>query len=245
MADKEDIDVSKPAEPPKAQRIGGESIADRILPHIKKIIVAVIGIAVVASVYFGWRAYKESQQAEATERLAAVLALAQRPVAPPDTKPDPNNPTFASMKERAGALLDEMAKRDTDATGHAYRGGLLLDAGKVDDAIAEYNKGADKEGVEGVLSREGLGIALEEKARAEKDPAARQRVLEEALAAFAKMQPDPKGLRYHYALYHQGRVLQTLGKIADAKAKFEEAKTEAAPDLAVLVEQRLASLGAS
>jgi hypothetical protein len=138
-----------------------------------------------------------------------------------------------------------MAKQDTDATGHAYRAGLLLDAGKVDDAIAEYRKGITVVGIEGVLSHEGLGIALEEKARAEKDPAARQRTLEEALVTFAKMQPDSKGPRYHYALCHQGRVLQTLGKTAEAKAKFTEAKTDAAPDLAVLVEQRLASLGAS
>lgn len=247
-----DVDVSSPKEPPKPVRIGGESLADRILPHIKKIVVGVIVLAVVLSAFFGYRAYKQSQQEEETTKLAAVLELANRPIAPatglpdPAAPADPDVPTFKDPKERANTVLDEMAKQGTDAAGPAYRAGLLLDAGKVDEAIAEYRTGTDKAGLEGVLSREGLGIALEAKAAAEKDVAARQKLLEEALAAFTSMQPDAAGPRHGYALYHQGRVLQTLGKPAEAKARFEQAKeADASPELAALVEQRLASLGAS
>jgi len=99
-----------------------------------------------------------------------------------------------------------------------------------------------------VLSREGLGLALEAKASAEKDPAARQKGLEEALAAFNAMQPDEAGARRAYALYHQARIQLLLGKRADAKALFEKAKTankDADREIADLIEKRLAALGAS
>ena len=99
-----------------------------------------------------------------------------------------------------------------------------MQAGKLDEAIAEYKQGPDGKGLDGVLAREGLGIALETKAQAEKDAAARQKGLEEALAVFKTMQPDEKGPRHAYALYHQGRILALLGKNAEAKAAFEKAK---------------------
>ncbi len=249
MADK-DIDVSKPKEPPKPVHIGGESIVDRILPHIKKIIITVIVIAVVLSVVFGVRAWKQSKESGQTEKVAAVLSLAQRKLAPPGqgSQEQPGaEPTFADPKARATALLDEIAKQGTDELGAAYRGGLLMDAGKVDEAILEYKKGSDADGLEGVLAREGLGIALETKAMAEKDPGARQKGLEEALAAFTKMQPAKDGPRHAYALYHQGRIQQILGKTAEAKALFEQAKTAGgeSSELATLIEKRLAALGAS
>jgi hypothetical protein len=146
-------------------------------------------------------------------------------------------------------VLAEIAKQGTDAAGHAFRGGQLLDAGKIDDAIAEYRQGAADKTIEGVLCREGLGLALEAKALTEKDNAARQKGLEDALAAFTAMQPDEAGLRRAYALYHQGRILdkQLLGKPAEAKARFEQAKAaiQNDDDLAKLVTKRLAALGAS
>jgi predicted negative regulator of RcsB-dependent stress response len=247
-----ETDVSKPAEPPKPVHIGGDTIADRLLPHLKKIVIGVIVIAVVLSIFFGFRVWKQSKQAEQTEKVAKVLAIAQRPVAPAATTPPPTPvpgapETFADPKARATALLDEMAKQNTDAAGSAYRGGLLLDAGKIDDAIAEYRKGIKDEGILGVAAREGLGIALETKAMADKDPAARQKLLEDALAAFAAMQPDDAGARRGYALYHQARLQQVLGKPAEAKTLYEQAKAKAegSAELAALVDQRLASLGAS
>lgn len=244
-----DSDVSKPAEPPKPVHIGGESIADRILPHLKKIIVGLIVLAVILSIFFGFRAWKQSKQAAETEKVAKVLSLGQRRVLTPGTMIDPQDkaPTFKDSKERATALLDEMAKQGTDALGAAYRGGLLLDAGKIDDAIAEYKKGTKGDSIEAVAAREGLGIALEAKAMAAQDAAARQQLLEEALAAFVAMQPVEDGPRRGYALYHQGRVQQVLGKTAEAKALFEKAKTAAADnaELAQLIEKRLASLGAA
>jgi len=240
-------DPSKPLEP-KVQHIGGESIVDRLLPHMKKIIIAIIGVAVVLSAYYGWRSWREHQQEQQTDKLASVLGVGTRPLLPPNLPPDPNRPPgYTSEKERATAALAELAKQDAgDAIGHVYRGGLLLDAGKLDEAIAELRQAETADGINGALARESLGIALETKATAEKDPAARQKGLEGALQTFVAMQRDPLGPRYAYALYHQGRIQQTLGKKAEAKALYEKAKEiGGATELAGLIEQRLATLGAS
>jgi len=245
MAEK---DVSKPAEPPKPVHIGGETFLDRLVPHMKQIIIGIAAVAVVLIVIFTIRWLKERSQIAATRKLDQILEVARQPIRSKDEKPDPQKPSFGDTKERGAAVLAEIAKQDTDVAGHAFRGGQLLDAGKVDDAIAEYRKGiADTKSIEGVLCREGLGLALEAKAAAEKDATARQKGLEEALAAFAAMQPDEAGQRRAYALYHQARMQQLLGKRAEAKSLFEKAKeaNKNDHDLADLVEKRLAALGAS
>jgi hypothetical protein len=203
---------------------------------------------VVLSAIFTVRWFRDRKQIMATEKLDRVLAVAQEPIRGKDEKPDPKKPSFANAKERAAAVLDAMAKEGTEAAGHAFRGGLLLDTGKTDDAIAEYRKGVADPTIEGVLCREGLGLALEAKAAAEKDAAARQKGLEEALAAFSSMQPDEAGPRRSYALYHQARLQQLLGKRADARSLFEKAKAankDADREIADLIEKRLAALGAS
>jgi tetratricopeptide (TPR) repeat protein len=232
--------------------IGGESLLDRLLPHMKQIIIAIAVVAAVLLVIFTIRWFKERGQIAETRKLDQVLEVAREPIRPkaekPEAqKPDPQQPGFGDRKERGGAVLAEIAKQGTDVAGHAFRGGQLMDAGKIDDAIAEYRQGAGDKTIEGVLCREGLGAALEAKAMAEKDNAAHRKGLEEALAAYAAMQPDENGLRHAYALYHQGRIQQQLDKRAEAKALFEKAKAAIKNDhdLAELVEKRLAALGAS
>lgn len=254
MAEK---DASKPVEPPKPVHVGGESLLDRLLPHMKQIIIAIVVVAVVLLVIFTIRWFRERGQIADTRKLDQILEVSREPIRPkaekpdpqkPDPqKPDPAQPGFGDAKERGGAVLAEIAKQGTNVAGHAFRGGQLMDAGKIDDAIAEYRQGAADKTIEGVLCREGLGAALEAKALAEKDNAARQKGLEEALAAYAAMQPDENGLRHAYALYHQGRIQQLIGKRAEAKALFEKAKAAIKNDhdLAELVEKRLAALGAS
>jgi len=245
MADKDESAL--PAGSPKPVHIGGETLADRILPHIKKILVTFVLVAVVISTFLVFRWRKQVGQERETEKLAEVLSLARRPVgadmpAVPGITPTKSEPKFATAKDRADAVLAEMAKQGAEGSA-AYRASLLLDAGKLDEAIAEYRKGQAALGLDGVLAREGLGIALETKAGAEKDPTARQRLLEEALAAFVSMQPDEAGVRRVYAVYHQGRLQLTLGKRDEAKASFEKVKElGSGTDLAELVERRLASI---
>jgi tetratricopeptide (TPR) repeat protein len=244
MAEK---DVSKPVEPPKPVHIGGESLLDRVLPHMKQIIIAIAVVSVVLVVIFTIKYFRERGQVAETRKLDQILEVAREPIRSKDEKADPQKPSFGDPKERGAAVLAEIAKQGTSVAGHAFRGGELMDAGKLDDAIAEYRQGVSDKTIEGVLCREGLGLALEAKALAEKDNAARQKGLEEALAAFTTMQPDETGPRRAYALYHQGRIQQLLGKRADAKGLFENAKAAIKndKDLAELVEKRLAALGAS
>jgi tetratricopeptide (TPR) repeat protein len=249
MADKP---VSSAAEPPKPVHIGGESFLDRIRPYIKQITIGVIVLAVIGVLITAVKWFQDRKQITATEKLDKVLEVVEQPIRGKDEKPDPKKPSYANAKERAAAVLDAIAKQGSETGGFAFRGGLLLDAGKPDEAIAEYRKGvADKAAdktIEGVLCREGLGLALEAKAAADKDPAARQKGLEEALAAFVAMQPIEDGPRRAYALYHQARIQQLLGKRADARALFEKAKAankDADHEIADLIEKRLAALGAT
>ena len=82
------------------------------------------------------------------------------------------------------------------------------------------------------------------KAEDQKDPSARQKGLEDALATFRSMQPDATGPRYAFALYHQGRILGILGKIDEAKAALEKAKEAGkGTEVVELADQRIASLG--
>lgn len=250
MADKDDKkdteNAGQPGFDPKPVQLGGESIVDRLMPYRKKILIAVLlGFAVwgVIAVVF-W--IKNSRREENTEKVAKVLDVAQREVRAAGTEPDPKapEPTFATHTERAQAVLDTIAKTSANVSP-AFRGSFLVQTGKLDEAIAEYRKGITGRTLDNVLAREGLGIALETKAQAEKDAAARQKGLEEALTVFQTMQPDDKGPRRAYAHYHEGRILALLGKTAEAKAALDKAKELGDADLGELIDQRLASLGAS
>jgi predicted negative regulator of RcsB-dependent stress response len=253
VADKTDNDPKEapsatPRFDPKPVQVGGESLVDRLLPHMKQIVWGLVGIAVVLSIVFTVRHFQDRKREGETEKLAAVLDVADKPIAQPGEAPDPKakEPPFADAKARAAAVLDAMAKQGTDAAGPTYRGAMLVQAGKLDEAITEYRKGQGQTGLDGVLAREGLGLALEMKAEQDKDAAARQKGLEEALATFKTMQPDDKGPRGAYALYHQGRVLALLGKRVEARAALEKVKELAKEgELPQLVDERLAGLGAS
>ncbi|HEY4058425.1 MAG TPA: hypothetical protein VGM39_17555 [Kofleriaceae bacterium] len=252
-----DDDAQKSGFDPKAVNIGGESIAERLLPHLKKIITTVILIAAVVSVIFFVRWRKTVKDENKTALLVEVLDTARTQIdptpAPPKAGEPPPEPSFKSPSERADSVLAAMTKSGADG-GPLYKGGTLLEAGKYDDAISSYQSCINTLGLDGVLCREGLGLAQEQKALGEKDNAAKQKGLEAALATFASMQPDETGERYAYALYHQGRLQQTLGKTAEAKALFEKAKASAATEpgaqdpragmyaLPSLIERRLAQM---
>lgn len=249
MAHKDDKNPTKPAETsakpgfdPKPVHVGGESLIERLIPHMKKIAIAIAVVAAVLTVIFTIRHFKESGRQKDTAKLARALEIAERPVRPPGVEPDPKQPSFASNQERARAVLDALAKEGASVDG-PFRASLLMQVGKLDEAIAEYRKHQKGKTLDAVLAREGLGIALEMKAQEEKNAAARQKGLEEALAVFQTMQPDDKGPRYAYALYHQGRILAQLGKTAEARAQLEKAKELSAEGpLANLIDERLVGL---
>jgi tetratricopeptide (TPR) repeat protein len=235
---------------PKPVTVGGESLVDRLYPHRKKIAIFIATGAVLWGIIAVVIHFKDSKAEKATTKIAAVLDLGMQPVgsaAEPDGSDSAaGSAAFSDTKDRANKLLDALAKLGTDAAGPVYRASLLVQAGKLDDAIAEYKRGQGELGIDGVLAREGLGLAEEQKAEDPKnDAATRQKGLEEALATFQSMQPDDNGPRRGFAFYHQGRILALLGKTADAKTAFDKAKELAKtdPELGDLVDERLASLG--
>ena len=254
MADKEtkkEPDASKPRFDPKPVQVGGESLIDRLLPHVKKIAISIGVIIVIVGVVMMVVWFRDRKSEKETDKISSVLDVASKPIEPPTPQVGSGSAAakkpegFTSAKDRATATLDAIAKSGADAPA-AFKGSLLVQAGKLDDAIAEFRRGQGQTGLDGVLAREGLGIALEAKAEEQKDPSARQKGLEDALAAFQSMQPDEQGPRRGYALYHQGRILAMLGKKADAKAAFEKAKAAGKDaELVDMVDERLSSLGAS
>src|SRR4051812_2639929 len=107
MAEK---DASKPIEPPKPVHIGGETLLDRLLPHMKQIIIAIAVISVVLVVILTIRWIKERGQIGETRKLDQILEVARDPIRSKDEKPDPQKPSFGDPKERGGAVLGEIAK---------------------------------------------------------------------------------------------------------------------------------------
>lgn len=261
---KSDKSKGKPGFDPKAVHVGGESLMDRIYPHRVKIAAMIGGGLVLWGIIAIVVHVKTSHEEAATAKLAAVLDIGRKPVA---EQPEPtgsaagsagsagsaaegsaavNPDEIASYPARANELLDAIAKQGTTLAGPVYRGSLLIQAGKLDDAIAELTRAKSETGLDGVLAREALGVALEQKALEPKTSADdRQKGLEDALAEFTAMQPDPNGPRRAYALYHQGLVLLHLHKLADANAVFDKAKEAAkeSPEIAALVDRARQAFG--
>lgn len=256
MADKDEKNKDPKGEErfdPKPVQVGGESIVDRLLPHRNKILGIIAAGFAVYGVIAIFIHFRDAKREKHTEELAAVLDIANRPVKQagmPETGAEPGAKVkpFDTETDRANAVISELAKQGPEVGGAAYRASQLVNAGKLDDAITEYRKAQREPGLDGVLAREGLGLALEMKATAKGvDAATGQKGLEEALATFKTMQPDDKGPGAAYAHYHQGRILVELGKKDEAKAEFQKAKDiskDKEPELAELIDQRLAMLGA-
>ncbi|MBK7534818.1 MAG: hypothetical protein IPI49_05440 [Myxococcales bacterium] len=227
----------------KPVQIGGESFADRIMPHMKKITITLGVVAVIVTVVFVIRGFGERGRAKETAKLGEVAAVAARQVRGTAEEPQKGIPSFANNKERAAAVLDAIAKHPSELTPDAYRAAMAYEAEQYDTAITAYRAAAGKAGLDGVLAREGLTVALEAKANAEKDPGAKQKGLEEALTAARAIQPDANGARRVYGLYHEARLLLILGKTAEAKPLLEKVRTMGeGTELESLVEARLAAL---
>lgn len=237
-----------PAKGPTPVHIGGDSILDRLMPHVKKIAIGAGAIAVVLTGVFGFRWWRDRARGKTTTQLTRALDVAAREVEKPDpnAKPDPDKkPTFPTYQDRANAVVAELDRGAADVTSAVYKGSLLLDAGKLDEAAAAFRSAAGRNDLQGVLAREGLGYVEEAKARAATDATQRQQHLEAALAAFRAVQPADTGLHKDHALYHEGRILEIMQKNDEAIAAYEKA-LEVAPesDLETEINNRLANLGA-
>jgi tetratricopeptide (TPR) repeat protein len=214
--------VAKPAVTPV--NIGGESFLERLLPHLKKIIAVALVVVAILGVIFGLRWRAESKRESQTAKLAEVLSTAAQQARVGDAPADPATPSFANRAERGAAVLNALAKNNGAPSTGLLAASMLFESGKFEEAIGAYQKLTSVAGIDGALAREGLGLALEAKAAAGTDAAARQKGYEEALAAFKAIEPAETGERKTYALYHEARMLALIGKKADAKAVFAKAK---------------------
>ena len=238
--------AKSPVTPVSPVNLGGESFLDRLIPHMKKIVVVGVAVLALLAVIFIIRWRGESKRAKETEKLAATLFVASQPVRAEGAVPDPAEPGYGSRVERAAAVLDSLAKKPTSVGTRLLTASMLFDAGKYDEALAAYQKASTLNGIDGVLAREGVGMSLEAKAQASTDAAAKQKGFEDALAAFRAVQPNEQGPRRLYGIYHEARMLALLGKTADAKVAFEKAKLLAKETgLELLIEDRLTALSAA
>ncbi len=232
--------------------IGGDSILDRVIPHMKKIVLVAVGGTVVLAIFFGLRWWKQRNAEQATGKLAHALEIGSTMVIP-GYEPDPADPasdpkqaaeTYPSYAKRAEVTLAGLKKAgQVRGAAALYEAQMLVQVGKLDDALAIYKRIGRGTSSDAAVAREGVGVVIEARAATAK-AADRQQLLEDALAAYRAIQPDDKGPRRDYSLYHEARVLESLGKSADAVTALKKALS-VMPDsqLKPLIEQRLAALG--
>ena len=240
---------------------GVTSFAEKLAPYARKIVAAVVAFFLVVAAVMGYRWYQERREARATEIVAQAMEIYQQPVVSEEQAalfaqldiPGLPEVTHPSAKARAEAALAEWEALvgdygDTDAARHSqlFFAGVLYDAQRYDEAAELYRAFAqsDAPAEQRAIAREGVAYTLEAQALAAEDAQARQAGLEQALAAFEKVQERDDGFYRDYALYHQGRVLESLDRRDDAVAMYQKVLEQfPSTPLRQPIDNRLAALG--
>jgi hypothetical protein len=89
--------------------IGGDSILDRLAPHVMKFAVGAGALVVVIIAYYSWRWYDRSKAEKATSTLVRGLELGDRAVVAEPT-PEDTEPSYPSYAARADATAAAIAK---------------------------------------------------------------------------------------------------------------------------------------
>jgi len=241
---------------------GVNQLLHKLKPYGKQLLIG--GVVVLVSVFaaVGYNMYNRHKEARATELFDKAVVIYQQPVMSAEEAELikslnlPNQPvdmvTHESLKARAEAVLKVLDELQSGygSSGVAKRAalfhaGVLYDAGRYDDAAEMYRKFAnsDAPASQRAIAREGIGYALEAKALAATDAAARQKGLEDALEAFRKVQSKEDGVYRDHALYHQARLLQSLGRKDEAVALYNQVlDTQPTSPLRADITKRLAVL---
>ena len=201
-------------------------LAERLKPHAFGLIAAAAVATVLTLAIIGYRWYQNKKLEDATTAFAEVTKVIAQPT--PDEAFEPKDAKFKTEAERDQAIV---AALDNVVSGHSgvspgkqawlLQGAAYARLGKYDQAIAAYQKYSGPEVLER-HAREGMALAMEERAGASEDAAAREQGLKDALSAFAAVQPRDDGPGRDLALYHQGRVHATLQQVEEARKKFQE-----------------------
>jgi hypothetical protein len=228
---------------------------------------AVVTVAVLAAAGFaGWTYWQDKRNADASVLLAQALADQHGTISDKDddeddeTKAKPLYPSFKTAGDRREAALAKYRSVESKfaGTGAAMlarlaEGSLLLDAGDAKGAITAFDDvrnsplgQADAE-VRG-RALEGAGFANE--LLATTDAGSKDKHLDDALAAFEKLENvEIDGYR-ELGKFHQARVLQAKGDKAKAvellkdvqKRVSEPGETHPFSYLQFVVEDRLREL---
>ncbi|MBI4509859.1 MAG: tetratricopeptide repeat protein [Deltaproteobacteria bacterium] len=204
-------------------------------PHFKKIAVLAGACALVIAAINIYNSQREKKRVAATRNFGEAMQVLKAPIdpegAPPVSGKKDETPRFKTPKERGEAALakistlrKEHASAQVALQAQLAEAGVLFDLGRYDEAIAAYKRyleQADSAQLR-IVAREGLGLAIEAKALAEKDAKAREAGLSEALKTFEQLQPDENGFYREMALYHQARLKATLGDRAGATALYKQ-----------------------
>jgi hypothetical protein len=231
---------------------------------------AVVTVAALAAAGFaGWTYWQEKRNAEASVVLAQALADQHGTISDKDddedddTKAKPLYPSFKTAADRREAALAKyrLVESKFSGTGAAMlarlaEGSLLLDAGDAKGAVTAFDDvrnsplgQADAE-VRG-RALEGTGFANE--LLATTDAGGKDKHLDDALAAFQKLENvEIDGYR-ELGKFHQARVLQAKGDKAKAvellkdvqKRVSEPGETHPFSYLQFVVEDRLRELDPS
>lgn len=217
---------------------GVSRFGERLKPHARRLVALGIGVLVAVFAAVGYQAFQQGKEAEASALLQQALELSNRQLIEDEVEREllssaaPGAPDiWSSIEERNQAVLEKLDAIETNyaatrvaQNARLVRAGILLDAGRFDDALASYEAVASDAAAlphNALIAREGKGYALEGKAET-LDGDAHTKAMEQALAAFEAMQPDAEGPGADRAAFHQGRVLQALGRKDEAVARFEQ-----------------------
>jgi len=219
---------------------GVQHITEKLKPYAKQLLIGgtLVLIAVVAAI--GYNMYRNKKAAAASELYGKALQLYDEPVMSeeeatlikslnlPNQQDFVTHPSVKARAEMALEILDELqskyASTEAAQTVRLFHAGVLFDAERFDEAADMYSDyaGSDAPAEQRAVAREGQAYALEAKALAAKDDAARKAGLEAALAVFKQVQPDVDGVLRDRSLYHQARVLQSLDRRDEAVALYNE-----------------------
>jgi tetratricopeptide (TPR) repeat protein len=229
-----------------------------VRPHTTKLLAVLAGLVVVIVGLTIYTTMSNRGAARSTHELSRLIAETQAKVeeAGPEITlvdgtgaPSTTPARYKTFAERSAAALDLRGKLDLGSKigGHAsiVEAGLLYDAGKYDEAIAAYRSflGGEHEPFLAGQAREGIGYALEAKALAQTDAAARNGGLDEALRAFSEIAAGEKEPLYPVALYHQARIKALKGEKPAAIELYKKALEHGpAPHLSDEINNRLALL---
>ncbi len=234
---------------------GVQTTAERLKPYAGHIVLgaAVLLVVSLVIVIYSWIGDRRAEAA--TDAFAEVVAITGEFAGMPMPTPEGGmvQPTYETSAEQAEAALERLEHLRAEhgsavitKRARLLEGSLLLRLDRFDEAREAYQSVVDSDAPElwRVQAREGIAYAHEGEALAvDDDPDARQDGLERALDSFAAMQPDEEGLRRATALYHQGRILDELGRRDEAVEKLEQAITRGGPGVTAEAQQRLAALG--